>query len=112
MKTANTLFLCCALSAGAYAHDYPTADRVEYVLECMKTNGGAHEYLYKCSCAIDAIAKTLPYEDYVDAATVARYQGMPGERGGVFRDPAPMKEMAGRYRTLHAAAKKECTVPR
>lgn len=112
MSAKNTLLLCCALSASAYAHDYPTVDRVEYVLECLKNNGGAHEYLYKCACAIDTIAKALPYDDYVSAATVARYQGMGGERSGVFRDPEPMKEMANRYRKLHADAKKECAVTR
>ena len=112
MKAASTLLLCCALSANADAHDYPTVDRVEYVLECMKNNGGSHEYLYKCACAIDTIAKALPYDDYLDASTVARYQGMPGERSGVFRDAEPMKAMANRYRALHVAAKKECVVPR
>ncbi|MBI4986364.1 MAG: hypothetical protein HZC24_13745 [Rhodocyclales bacterium] len=91
---------------------YPTADRVEYVLECMRNNGGRYDYLYKCSCAIDAIAQQLSYDDYVDAAAVARYQGMAGERMGAFRDPPPLQARAARYRALQTDAKKTCDVPR
>lgn len=98
--------------AGAATPPYPTVDRVEYVLECMKNNGGGQEFVYKCSCAIDAIADKLPYEDYVEAAAVARYQTMGGERAGVFRDPEPMQALAKRYRSLHAEAKQSCAVPR
>lgn len=98
--------------AAAAPAPYPTVDRVEYVLECMKNNGGSHEFLYKCSCAIDAIAEKLPYEGYVEASTVARYQTLGGERGGLFRDPEVMKDLAKRYRALHAEAKNACGVPR
>lgn len=101
-----------ASPATAAPAPYPTVDRVEYVLECMKNNGGSHEFLYKCSCAIDAIAEVLSYEDYVDASTVARYQTLGGERGGLFRDPEGMKVLAKRYRTLHAEVKSSCGVPR
>ena len=94
------------------ADAYPTVDRVEYVLECMKNNGGTQAYLYKCSCAIDGIAARMPYEEYVAASAVARYQNMGGERAGVFRDPEDMKALAKRYRTLHAEVKKSCDVPR
>lgn len=109
---SGALTLGLLLSAAVHAEAYPTVDRVEYVLECMKNNGGSHEYLYKCSCAIDAIAARLPYEDYVEASAVARYQTMGGERAGVFRDPEAMQVMAKRYRTLHAEAKKACEVRR
>ena len=100
------------LSGSAFAHDYPTVDRVEYVLECMKSNGGEYHYLYKCACVIDTISKELSYEAYVDAATVARYSAMGGERAGVLRDPEPLKDMAKRYRALQAKANKECGVGR
>lgn len=114
---ANSGALALALLLAPASHavasaPYPTVDRVEYVLECMKNNGGSHEYLYKCSCAIDAIAARLPYEDYVESSAVARYQTMGGERAGVFRDPATMQAMAKRYRTVHTEAKKACDVGR
>lgn len=96
----------------APAAAYPTVDRVEYVLECMKNNEGGYADLYKCSCAIDAVAARLPYEDYVAASAVARYQTMGGERAGLFRDPEPMKALAKRYRTINEAAKQACDVTR
>ena len=105
------LFLAgLAFAGAAQAHDYPTVDRVEYVVECMKTNGGEHQYLYKCSCMIDAISKEMPYDDYVEASAVVRYQGMGGERMGVFRDADSAKDMAKRYRGVLASARKECGV--
>jgi hypothetical protein len=107
------LALLALLAGGAHAAvPYPTADRVEYVLECMKSNGGEYAHLYKCSCAIDAIAEKLPYEDYVEAAAVARYQGMGGERMGIFREPEPVQALARRYRAVQADAKKSCDVKR
>ena len=101
------------LGAGAAQADgYPTIDRVEYVLECMRNNGGSYAYLYKCACAIDAIAARIPYDDYVASSAVARYQTMGGERAGVFRDPEPMKAMAKDFRGVQREANKACDVPR
>ncbi len=89
---------------------YPTADRVEFVLECMRNNGGDYGHLYKCSCAIDEIAKRLDYEQYVDGSSTARYQGMGGERAGVFRDAPSARDMAKQYREVVGAARKTCNV--
>jgi hypothetical protein len=104
--------LLSSVSCGALAHDYPTVDRVEYVLECMKNNGGEYHYVYRCACVIDAISTELSYEAYVDASSVARYSAMGGERAGVLRDPEPLKDMAKRYRALQAKANQECGVSR
>lgn len=92
------------------AHDFPTSGRVEYVLECMQKHDGKYEFLYKCSCVIDRIAEALPYEDYVAMSTALRNQTLPGERGGVFRDPSSVKNMADRYKTIQADANKACHV--
>ncbi|HEX7043486.1 MAG TPA: hypothetical protein VF203_02615 [Burkholderiales bacterium] len=102
--------LALALASGAWAYDYPTVDRVEYVLECLRNNGGQQEYLYKCSCAIDAIAKELPYEEYVESSTAARYQSLAGEQGGLFRDPEPAKRMAKKYTELQKRVKRQCDI--
>src|SRR5690349_20566960 len=75
-------------------HDYPTVDRVEFVLECMQHNEGRQEFLYRCSCVIDQIAQQYAYEDFVEASTAARYQTLGGERGGVFRDAPSTREAA------------------
>jgi len=50
----------------------------------------------------------LTYDDYVEAATFAHYSTLPGEGGGIFRDPAVAKQKAKLYRTLEADAYKAC----
>jgi hypothetical protein len=94
----------------AQAHDYPTSGRVEYVLECMQKHDGKYEFLYKCSCVIDRIAEAIPYEDYVSMSTALRDQSLAGERGGAFRDPPSVRDMADRYKTLQANANQACHV--
>lgn len=94
----------------ALAHDYRTSDRVEYVIECMKDHAGKYEYLYKCSCAIDAIAEKLTYDEYVEASTAARYQNLGGERGAAFRDPESVRGLAKKYKEIQAAANQQCFV--
>lgn len=94
--------------AVASAYDYPTQDRVEFVLECMHDHRGKHEYLYKCSCAIDFIAREMPYDEYVESSSAARYQQMGGERMGIFRDPDFVKDMIKKYRDVQGRAFKAC----
>lgn len=93
-------------------NDFPTTDRVEFVFECMNRNGGEQQYIYKCSCEIDEIAKVYKYDDYVEAATVARYRNFGGERIGVFRDPDGMKKLSKDYNEVLAAARKTCGLER
>jgi hypothetical protein len=112
-STAAAVFALAAGSAStAFAHDYPTVDRVQYVLECMYRNGGSSVYVYKCSCAIDKIAQQFTYDDWVEASTISRYQTMPGEGMGMFRDNDESRAKAKRYREVDAEAKKSCEVPK
>jgi hypothetical protein len=111
MRLRFALAACLAASPG-FAKEFPTVDRVEYVLECMSRNGGGYEYVYKCSCVIDRIAAQLNYEQYVEAATIARHQSLAGERGGVFRDPDANKEIAKKYRSVQSEANRHCEVKR
>src|SRR2546422_3903924 len=84
MQTTRYVALALAVLAGgapaqaADLHDYPTVDRVEYVLECMQRNAGRQEFLYKCACVIDEIAKQYAYDDFVEASTAARFQSLGG----------------------------------
>jgi len=107
------LFLLLPLAAPqvARADDFPTSGRVEYVLECMYRHDGKQEYLYKCSCVVDRIAKTLPYDDFVAMSMASRNRSLSGERGALFRDAAPVKDMAGKFRDIEAGANKACAVP-
>jgi hypothetical protein len=105
--------LCwCALPAQGEPprNDYPTAARVEYVQECMTKNGSVLSDMYKCSCAIDWLANHLTYDEFVEAGTFARYSTLPGEGGGIFRDPERARERAKLYRSLEADAYRACNL--
>jgi hypothetical protein len=103
--------LCwCAVPAHSdpLPNDYPTSARVEFVQDCMARHGGKLEDLYKCSCVIDRLAEHLSYDDFVEASTFAHYSTLPGEGGGIFRDPDRAKERAKLYRGLEADAYHAC----
>ncbi len=103
--------LCwCALPAHSdpLANDYPTSARVEYVQDCIGRHGGKLEDLYKCSCVIDRLAQKLTYDEFVEAATFAHYSTLPGEGGGIFRDPDSAKQKAKLYRALETESQKAC----
>jgi hypothetical protein len=106
----GTTWLCLTPAAGADSpvNDYPTVARVEFVQECIRQHGGKLENLYQCSCAIDRIANTLSYDEFVEASTYAKYSGLPGEGGGIFRDSDTAKQMAKRYRETEAGAYRSC----
>nr|GFD44744.1 hypothetical protein [Tanacetum cinerariifolium] len=103
--------LLTAVPLAAHADDFPTSGRVEYVLECMQKHDGKYEYLYKCSCVVDQIAKSLRYDDYVAMSVALRNQGLAGERGGEFRDEASVRDMASKYKEIQAGANRACAVP-
>ena len=89
-------------------HDYPTLARVEYVNECVAKHGDKLSSVYQCSCAIDRIAVALSYDDFVEAATFAKYASLPGEGGGIFRDSEQAKKMAKLYREVETGAYRAC----
>jgi len=93
----------------AHANDFPTRARVEYVLSCMReSKASQQESMYKCSCAIDAIAEKVDYATWVDLSTVANATTIAGERGGVMRDMKDGRKMIASYRAMQDEAKKRC----
>jgi hypothetical protein len=90
------------------AHYYPTQARVEYVNECIARHDDSLANVYQCSCTIDRIADVLSYDEFVSAITFARYSGLPGEGGAVFRDSDAAKAAAKRFRELEKVAQREC----
>ena len=109
MAIRSVAMLTLLLPSIAFAFDYPTVDRVEYVHGCMRDNPGqSQEMVYKCSCVIDAIAKQMSYEDFVESSTAAYAYTIGGERGETVRAYAPAKQMADRFRDMQARAKKSC----
>jgi hypothetical protein len=103
-------FLCAApaRSDAPSRNDYPTYARVQYVQDCAARAGGSQADVYKCSCVIDKLAEHLTYDEFVEAATFAHYSTLPGEGGGIFRDPPQAKNESKRYRTLESDAYRAC----
>ena len=75
--TLSMLVLAQA-SRASEDNGYATAVRAEYVFACMTMNGGTHDALQRCSCAIDVIASVLPYDKYEQADTVLRMRRSAG----------------------------------
>lgn len=89
--------------------DFPTQDRVEYVFECMRNHGGIHyDNLYHCVCKVDYLDRHLDAETFTRALTFKRYRAMPGERGGVFRDPPQARALRKRLEALEREAEARC----
>jgi hypothetical protein len=111
MSRLASVLLLALVPGLAQANDFPTHARVEFVLSCMRDNqAAAQEAVYKCSCAIDAIAAQVNYDTWVDLSTVANATTIAGERGGVMRDMKDGRKMIATFRELQDSAKKTCFV--
>ena len=101
------------LATGAQAQDnnYPTLERVDQVLTCMRTNGGQTvDNLYACACEVDIIAQQLSFDEFTEARTFEIYQRMPGEKGGLFRDNERAKKGVARLEQARTDASKRCFI--
>jgi hypothetical protein len=99
------------VTPAGYANDFPTRARVEFVLTCMReSKAPVQESMYKCSCAIDAIAEKVSYSAWVDLSTVANGITIAGERGGVMRDMKDGRKLVASFRQLQDEAKKACFI--
>lgn len=99
------------IPALASANDFPTRARVEFVLACMQeSHAPPQESMYKCSCAIDAIAARVTYSKWVDLSTIANGITIAGERGGVMRDIKDGRKLIASYHKLQDDAKKQCFI--
>ena len=110
-NTLGLILLIAALPFVASANDYPTLERVDHVLTCMKTHGGQTvDNLYACSCEIDIIAQQVNFEDFTEARTFEIYRRMPGEKGGIFRDSERAEVVVSKLDKARADAKKRCFI--
>lgn len=107
----TVLTLTVASGACAQIADYPTIDRVMFIEECIREhpNRLRQEMVYKCACAIDALAEDIPYAQFADLSTAAHAATIAGERGNVARGDDVMKD-ARRYRTALAKAYQSCLI--
>ncbi len=95
----------------AQANDFPTADRVLYVQECVRDNPGPHyEMINKCSCALDRIAGEVKFADFTNMSTIVKAVSIGGERGGQLRDNESVKPQIARYRELQVKVRKACFI--
>jgi len=91
------------------ANDYPTRDRVEYVLHCLQDMGSSSmDDLQTCSCRLDSVASEVPFETYDYAVTYNRNKRMTGEKGGVFRDNEAGKTFSKELKSAEETAKGQC----
>ena len=106
-----SLALLYPLHAPAQAgNDYPTAERVQFVEECINDypDRGRFELVHKCSCVIDTLARSYTLDQYVDMITAAKAFTIAGERGNAVRDSALGKGLNQDYKKALAAAKEAC----
>ena len=93
------------------ANDFPTSARVLYVEDCMRANPGPYfEMVNKCSCAIDAMAAEVKYDEYTTMQTISNGMSIGGERGGAIRDVAMLQPELKKYRELQTKVKKGCFI--
>ena len=103
----STLFMSNSL----YANDYPTLERVDHVLTCMRLAGGQTvDNLYSCSCEVDVIAQQVAFDDFVEARTYEIYKRMPGEKGGLFRESDRGDDIVSRLAKAREDAQKRCFI--
>ena len=97
---------------GPLVNDYPTRDRVEYVLNCVAQHGGlTYITQYACGCKVDKIAEKLTFSEFESAKTFTYLsKGQTGDAGAVFRDPAQSKDLRKRLKDAEASAEKSCFV--
>jgi len=111
MKGMQSIVMLAMIIAAplCLANDFPTADRVEFVLECMRDHtGGQFELLNKCSCTIDRLAEQYKYDAFVEAQTMAKAVTIAGERGSTLRDNEDAQKAARRYRASVGEAARAC----
>jgi hypothetical protein len=100
-----------ANEAVGFLNQYPTRDRVEYVLNCVAKHGGLN-YVnqYACGCKIDKIAEKLTFKEYEDAVTFGFMGKTAGEAGAAFRDPQQAKTLKKKFKEAEEYAESSCFV--
>jgi hypothetical protein len=94
-----------------YLSEYPTRDRVKYVLDCIaKHDGLTYITQYACGCKIDKIAGELTFADFEAASTFGYLRKTPGENGSAFRDPQQSKTLRKRLQSAEDMAEKSCFI--
>lgn len=97
-----------APAAEAAGNDYPTAVRADYVIGCMAANGQNRLVMERCACSIDAIAETVPYDQYERVETILRMREGRGELGLLFRTSPALEEEVQDFKRAQIEADLRC----
>ena len=90
------------------ANDFPTYARSEFVFACMSSNASNRDFMQKCSCAIDEIAKRISFEEYTQAEAIARLQYGASPREEAYKSVGLSKEKMDKLYRAQAASELEC----
>ncbi|MBA4491115.1 hypothetical protein [Paracoccus sp. S1E-3] len=104
----TVLALPASAQTAVSANDFPTEDRVRFVLLCMEANGHSPENLRRCSCKIDEIGALISFDDYVAGETVLRMQQVPGDRASMYRGAGMLSAAVDKLRSADAEAELVC----
>ena len=96
------------ISSNVKTNDFPTLARSEFVFACMSSNASNRDFMSKCSCAIDEIAKRMNYEEYAQAEAIARLQLGNSPREEAFKSVGLSKERMDKLLSAQAASELEC----
>ena len=103
-----TLILSLTALTELKSNDFPTLARSEFVFACMSSNANNRDFMSKCSCAIDEIAKRINYEEYAQAEAIARLWEGASPREEAFKGVGLSKERMEKLFKAQAASELEC----
>ena len=105
------LAVAAAFATPARANDFPTVERVLWVEECIRLHPGPYfEMVNKCSCAVDALATAIRFDEYTTMQTIGNGLTIGGERGNSIREVAALRPELKRYRDLQQKVKTGCFI--
>ena len=109
MLKAITIIMTLAVPSFVAAAGFPTVETVRMVVSCMAALGDqTEENLLTCACRQDVLETELAFEVFEEASLQERYSGMPGKRGGLFRDDESSREYLKQLKTARKKATTAC----
>ncbi len=103
-----SLLALLVFCVNTHANDFPTQARSEFVFACMSSNESNRDFMAKCSCAIDEIAKRISYKEYAQAEAIARLWEGASPREEAFKSVGLSKDRMQKLFRAQAASELEC----
>ena len=100
--------IMASFSTTSKANDFPTLAKSEFVFACMSSTQSNRDFMAKCSCAIDEIAKRINYDEYAQAEAIARLWEGASPREEAFKSVGLSKERIDKLFRAQAASELEC----